>query len=136
MAEFLCKEITADIIGAYLIVYRNTCAFRREYEPAKLAKELMWALAERGRVVVQVFPVQRRNGSGHNKNAHSAFLVNNRVLVIVMKVVHLRTKDQELLEKQLSTSEWDAGFALNFGSRTPEFWRAQTNDTKQNNEQQ
>ncbi len=136
MAEFLCKEITAAIIGAYLLIYRNTSAFRREYAPAKLAKELIWALAERGHVAVQVFPGRRGNGAGHNKNAQSAFLVNNQALVVVMKTIHLRAKDRDALEKQIFTSEWEVGLALNFGSRTPEFWRVQQNRTQQNHMQQ
>jgi hypothetical protein len=44
-----------------------------------------------------------------------------------MKVVHLRSKDFEGLEKQVNASELDVGLALNFGSRTPEFWRVQKN---------
>jgi len=134
MTEYLCKEITADIIGAYFKVYRDTCAFRREYEPAKLAKELMWALAERDRVSVQVFPLRRGTGLGRNPNTQSAFLVNNQVLVVVTKVIHLRVQDREALEKQLGASEWQVGLALNFGSRTPEFWRSQKNSPKQNHD--
>jgi hypothetical protein len=134
MTEYLCREITADVIGAYLIVYRDTCAFRREYEPAKLAKELMWALAERDRVSIQVFPPKRGSGLGRNTNAQSAFLVNSQVLVVVTKVIHLRIQDREALEKQLGTSEWEVGLALNFGSRTPEFWRSQKNNLKQNHD--
>jgi hypothetical protein len=127
MAEFLCKEIVADIIGVYLLVYRDTCAFRREYEPARLAKQLTEMLTQRGRVVVKVLSGGSGKGTLRNKNARSILLVNNQCLVVVMKVVHLRSKDFEGLEKQVNASELDVGLALNFGSRTPEFWRVQKN---------
>jgi hypothetical protein len=127
MAEFLCKEIVADIIGVYLLVYRDTCAFRREYEPVRLAKQLTEMLTQRGRVVVKVLSGGSGKGTLRNKNARSILLVNNQCLVVVMKVVHLRSKDFEGLEKQVNASELDVGLALNFGSRTPEFWRVQKN---------
>ena len=127
MAEFLCKEIVADIVGVYLLVYRDTCAFRREYEPARLAKQLTEMLTQRGRVVVKVLSGGSGKGTLRNKNARSVLLVNNQCLVVVMKVVHLRSKDFEGLEKQVNASELDVGLALNFGSRTPEFWRVQKN---------
>lgn len=141
MTEFLCKEIVADVIGVYLLVYRDTCAFRREYEPVRLAKQMTDLLTQRERVVVQVLSGRSGKGAFRNKNARSIFLVNNQCLVMVMKVVHLRSQDTEELEKQLNASKLDVGLALNFGSRSPEFWRVQKNhapDTcaRQNNEMQ
>jgi|GEM_PF-2898139 len=141
MAEFLCKEIVADVIGAYLLVYRDTCAFRREYEPARLANQMTANLIQRGRVVVKIFSGRSWKGPSRKKNSRCIFLVNNQCLVVVMKVVHLRSRDLEDLDKQVNASELEVGLALNFGSRTPEFWRVQkrsTSDTcvKQNNEKQ
>jgi hypothetical protein len=128
MTEFLCKEIIADIIGSYLIVYRDTCAFRQEYEPAKIAKRLIFVLTQRSRNVIKIFTGRAGKETRHNKNARSVFLVDNQCLVSVIKVVHLRKRDREGLEKQLAASEYAVGLALNFGSRSPEFWRVQKTD--------
>ncbi len=141
MTEFLYKEIVADVIGAYLLAYRETYDFRREYEPARLAKHLTELLTQRERVVVQVISKRSRRGIKRNKNTPYVFLVDNQCLVMVIKVVHLRSQDLEDLEKQLDDSELDAGLVLNFGSRRPEFWRAQKNQntetrTRQTNRKQ
>jgi hypothetical protein len=125
MTEYLCKEITADVVGTYLSVYRATCAFRREHEPSRLAWELIKALSQRGREVVEIFPARPKATSAKNKPGQSVFLVNGEVIVLVLKVVHLHDTEREALEKLVCNTTGVVGLALNFGSRSPEFWRAQ-----------
>ncbi len=129
MTEFLCREITADVIGIYLSVYRASCAYRREHEPPKLARELMEALAKRGRETLEIAqPRHRRRAFAQNKTVQSVFLVNDQVLVQVLKVIHLNTREYDALEQLFCNSTCMVGLALNFGSRTPEFWRTQQSD--------
>jgi hypothetical protein len=125
MTEYLCKEITADVVGAYLSIYRATCAYRHEHEPPKLARELISALTKRGREAVEIFPPRRRVTSAKSRPGQSVFLVNGKVIVLVLKVVHLHDREREALEKLICSTSWTVGLALNFGSRSPEFWRAQ-----------
>jgi hypothetical protein len=123
MSTYLCKEITADIVGAYLGIYRATCAFRREYEPPRLARELIQALNQRGRETLELSPPRSKTALG--QSVQSLFLVNSEVLVLVVKLARLRLQEQAALEKLLNQPTWRVGLALNFGSRAPEFWRTQ-----------
>ena len=129
MTEFLCREITADVIGIYLSVYRASCAYRREHEPPKLAGELMEALAKRGRETLEIAQPRRRKAFAQNRMVQSVFLVNDQVLVQVLKVVHLNYREYDALEQLFCNSTCVVALALNFGSRTPEFWRTQQSDT-------
>jgi hypothetical protein len=126
MKIYLQKELTAQIVGAYLITHRATSAFRREYEPVRLVKDLTDRLAYLGHQSVIVRPA-RSGRANRPKNPRSLFVVNETVLVIVTKVIHLRAPDRELLEKHLGETPFTVGLLLNFGSRTPEFWRIQKN---------
>lgn len=120
MKIYLHKELTAQIVGAYLITHRASSAFRREYEPVRLAKDLTDHLLRLGHQVVGI-----RTSRQKHKNARSMFVVNGAVLVIVIKAVHLRSPDREVLEKQMGETPFEVGLLLNFGSRIPEFWRIQ-----------
>lgn len=131
MTEFLCREITADVIGIYLSVYRASCAYRREHEPPKLAGELMDALAKRGRETLEIAQRPHRRTSAQNKTVQSVFLVNDQVLVQVLKVVHMNYREYDALEHLFCNSTCAVGLALNFGSRTPEFWRTQQSENAQ-----
>ncbi len=131
MTEFLCREITADVIGIYLSVYRASCAYRREHEPPKLAGELMDALAKRGRETLEIAQRPHRRTSAQNKTVQSVFLVNDQVLVQVLKVVHMNYREYDALEQLFCNSTCSVGLALNFGSRTPEFWRTQQSENAQ-----
>lgn len=131
MTEFLCREITADVIGIYLSVYRASCAYRREHEPPKLAGELMDALAKRGRETLEIAQRPHRRTSAQNKTVQSVFLVNDQVLVQVLKVVHMNYREYDALEQLFCNSTCAVGLALNFGSRTPEFWRTQQSENAQ-----
>ena len=125
MSEYLCKEITADVVGAYFSVYRATCAYRRKHEPPKLAQELINSLTSRGREAVGILPPRPKMTNPIKSTAQSVFLVNGKVVVLVLKVVHLRDREREALERLVYSTIWTVGLALNFGSRSPEFWRAQ-----------
>jgi hypothetical protein len=125
MTEYLCKEITADVVGVYLSIYRATYAYRHEHEPLKLSRELVDALSKRGREAVEIFPVQRKTASSKSKPGQSVFLVNGQVIVLVLKVARLHERERDALEKLICNTTWRVGLALNFGSRFPEFWRAQ-----------
>ncbi len=132
MPEYLCKEITADVIGTYLSVFRATCAYRSEHSPRKLAGELINFLSKRGRQTVEIAQSKpRRKPFQHQPVEQSAFLVNGQVLVLVLNVVHLNDGEREALDKLISGTTCVVGFALNFGNRSPEFWRTERSTTAQ-----
>ena len=137
MTEFLCREITADVIGTYLGVYRSTSAYRSEHTPLRLARELIAALTKRGRETVEIVQKRRRLDPYQNRiSEHSAFLVNGDVLVLVFKVGRLNDREREVLEKLIESTTCVVGLALNFGSRKPDFWRSQKIPAQQSTKRQ
>ena len=137
MPEYLCKEITADVIGTYLGVYRSTCAYRNEYTPRRLASELIAALTKRDRETAEIVQKPRRLDPYQNRvSEQSAFLVNGEVLVLVFKVGRLNDREREVLEKLINSTTCIVGLALNFGSRKPDFWRLQKTPAQQSAKRQ
>ena len=129
MDETLSDQITAKLIGSYLKMVRDA---QHEQDIQKLARDLRQVMTRHVWQTVELPSLrQREAGTANNRITQVVFLVNEQVLVLLLKVVHLRSREWATLERLLAGTHCTVGLVLNFGSRTPEFWRIQKDAEKE-----
>ena len=128
MDETLSAQITAKLIGSYMKMVRDA---QHEQDIQKLARDLRQVMTRHVWQTVELPPLRQREAGSNNHVIQVVFLVNDQVLVLLLKVVHLRSREWATLERLLAGTHCTVGLVLNFGSRTPEFWRIQKDAEKE-----